>query len=740
MTEANCVVITNDDGELTIAPLTRENFHKEKNGIIVLSSKNILSKSPYVDKELSSTASEDNVIFFYRHNKYIYLENEKRFLSLRSNLTLYTNSEIHTNFKSGIHKLVDYNYQLNKFDFNSINLKARSFIYLLMLQLLHPFYAYQLVTVAIWIKTEYTEFLAIILFFFVISVLMNTYQNYINHNMVIRLNILQQCNIVRILDETNDKFFLNRKLDSLKNSSEYIVPGDIIELRENETAPCDCILLEGFCTVNESDLTGESNVVIKMPLPNDNTVFKFDSKNNSLIFSGTKIDKIEYFNGKLVALVVNTGFNTIRGNLIQSILFPKTTNFKFYRDIFLFLIPMLLIYITNLIFIKKISAGKEHAGQDLIDKALDTLTIVFPPILPLTMSFTSFYYHYNLNKKNISCINDTRLNAAGLVNIIVFDKTGTLTEEGLDLVGFQTTRITNKGLETCVEMDEAETSGKIYNAVHKELWKEICNSKSAFGDMANPEYLYDYRYNIVYFTECLACCHTVDKLKENSFGDTIDLKILESIKWHQIRSNLDNQNDINTFRYSMIPRNAHFINEHLIINGTKNNFFADKKFSITIIKRFQFYSIYQSMSVIVKNNFDNRHRYFIKGAPEKIHLLCKADSIPIDYDKVLSEHTNKGYRILACASKFLPNGDYEKENERNKFDSELTFLGFIIFRNKLKRDTRTVVSKLVENNCKLVMSTGDNPYTSISIGKEANFFDQSCLVYLIDYDDNKFKL
>jgi cation-transporting ATPase 13A2 len=726
-------VITDDEGKKIIAPLVRQNFHKEKQGIIVLSSKEVIKSSLYVDKELFSTPCEVNTAFVFRYNKYIYLENDNLFMPLRSNLPLYTHTEIHSHFKNGMKKLIEYNYQLNKFDFNVIDLKPRSFIYILIMQILHPFYAYQVVSVAIWIKTGYTQFLAIICFFFVISILMNTYQNYINYNRVLRFNKVQQCNILRTLDEPYDKLFMNRKLDTMNNSSEFVVPGDLIELKENEIVPCDCILLDGYCTVNESDLTGESNVVIKMPLPNDNTMFKFDSKSNSLIYSGTRIDKIEYYNGKLTALVVNTGFNTIRGNLIQSILFPKRTNFKFYKDIFIFLIPMLMIYIGNLIIIKWISDGKDHAGYSLFQKALDTLTIVFPPILPLTMSFTSFYYHYNLNKKNISCINDTRLNAAGLANVIIFDKTGTLTEEGLDLVGFQTTKV----VADVIEMDEVEETGKTYNALHRELWKEICNSKIATG-IESPEYLGNSRYNLLYFTECLACCHSVDKLKENTFGEMVDLIILENLKWHQVRSGED-PTGLNN-KYIMIPRNGHFINEHLIVGGQSNNYFANKKFSITIIKRFRFYSTFQSMSVIVKNNFDDTYRYFIKGAPEKIHLLCKSDTIPVDYDKALSEHTNKGYRILACATKLLPEGSYENINERSKYDSELTFLGFIIFRNKLKKDSRAVVSKLLENHCKLVMSTGDNPYTSISIGKEANFFDHNTLIYLIDFEEHLFKL
>ena len=45
------------------------------------------------------------------------------------------------------------------------------------------------------------------------------------------------------------------------------------------------------------------------------------------------------------------------------------------------------------------------------------------------------------------------------------------------------------------------------------------------------------------------------------------------------------------------------------------------------------------MAVVCKNSFDNKHRVFVKGAPEKIKTLSKAQTIPADYDQVLDQYT-----------------------------------------------------------------------------------------------------
>jgi len=45
------------------------------------------------------------------------------------------------------------------------------------------------------------------------------------------------------------------------------------------------------------------------------------------------------------------------------------------------------------------------------------------------------------------------------------------------------------------------------------------------------------------------------------------------------------------------------------------------------------------MSVITRNNLDESYRYFIKGAPEKIILICDERTLPSTFDKTLAEYT-----------------------------------------------------------------------------------------------------
>ena len=72
-------------------------------------------------------------------------------------------------------------------------------------------------------------------------------------------------------------------------SSLHILPGDLIEIPDGGVMPCDLILLNGSCIVNEAMLTGESIPVMKIGLPfNNNRYNANDDGRMSTIFAGTK--------------------------------------------------------------------------------------------------------------------------------------------------------------------------------------------------------------------------------------------------------------------------------------------------------------------------------------------------------------------------------------------------------------------------------------------------------------------
>lgn len=170
-------------------------------------------------------------------------------------------------------------------------------------------------------------------------------------------------------------------------------------------------------------------------------------------------------------------------------------------------------------------------------------------------------------------------------------------------------------------------------------------------------------------------------------------------------------------------------------NFNKNNY---RRYKLTTIKRYEFSSKFQSTSVIVRNNLDESYRFFIKGAPEKIIQICNKSSIPDEFSEELTNHTQHGLRVIACATKPLTELQLNKKlDDREEFENNLIFLGFIVFKNKLKRDTKQVIKELINANLNIIMATGDNPFTSISVAQECGLISNKSEIIFCNLESNK---
>jgi cation-transporting P-type ATPase 13A2 len=135
------------------------------------------------------------------------------------------------------------------------------------------------------------------------------------------------------------------------------------------------------------------------------------------------------------------------------------------------------------------------------------------------------------------------------------------------------------------------------------------------------------------------------------------------------------------------------------------------------------------MSIIAKNYLDDQcpYQFFVKGSPEKIKELSVASSLPADFDTILNEYTERGYRVIALAHRVPPQGaSYEQlmTIPREDVEKELTFLGFLIMQNKLKSATIKALAELNEADIRTIMATGDNMLTAISVGRKCGIVQE----------------
>ncbi|KAL4902464.1 hypothetical protein BDW74DRAFT_158641 [Aspergillus multicolor] len=558
---------------------------------------------------------------------------------------------------------------------NAIDIQQKSLIQLLTDEAFHPFYVFQLASLVLWSLDTYYYYAACI---FMISVFS------------IGTTVVETTATTRRLKEMSH---FECGIRVLRNgfwrsvTSQELVPGDVFEVSDPSLnqVPCDCILLSGDCIVNESMLTGESVPVSKSPLTDD----ALDDLNLSapsvhpnvakhFLFNGTKIIRARRPHGVdddeaiALAIVMRTGFLTTKGALIRSMLFPKPSGFKFYRDSFRYISVMGIIAILGFVasFVNFVRLGLSWGL--IIVRALDLITIVVPPALPATLTIGTNFALSRLKRKNIFCISPQRVNVGGKLDVVCFDKTGTLTEDGLDVLGIRVMTLDQR-LSELMSDARALPIGSAANAIIR----------------------------------IMATCHSLRVVDDELLGDPLDVKMFQFTGWSFQEGGGQAHGHPNPDNETIVPSIARSPSEGQAVE-------------LGILRSFEFVSQLRRASVIVRQFGDNGATIFVKGAPESVKDICLPESLPSDFEDILAHYTHNGYRVIACAARYEQRLSWMKTQKMARADAEskLMFIGFIVFENKLKPKSSETIAELNQANIRTIMCTGDNILTAVSVARE----------------------
>ncbi|XP_050819826.1 probable cation-transporting ATPase 13A5 isoform X3 [Gopherus flavomarginatus] len=563
---------------------------------------------------------------------------------------------------------------------NAIEVEIRPIWKLLFKEILNPFYVFQTFTLTLWLSQGYVEYSVAIIILSVISIGLTVYD--LRQQSVKLHDLVEEHNKVQVTACTKDE-------GCKKLESHYLVPGDILVLeRKQHSLPCDAILIDGGCIVDEGMLTGESIPVTKTPLPHmENTkpwkTHSAEDYRRHVLFCGTEVIQTKPTGkGPVRAVVLQTGFNTAKGDLVRSILYPKPMNFKLYRDAFKFIIILTLIGVLGLIYTVCVYVQHKKPVAETVAMALLLFTVSVPPAIPAALTTGIVYAQKRLKNKKIFCISPQRINICGQINLVCFDKTGTLTEDGLD------------------------------------LWGLIPSEGSRFQNV----YSFASGTPLPWGLPCgaMASCHSLIVLDEKIQGDPLDRKMFECTCWEMEDSSTAHSK-------TAVPDTS------VIVKPGPNTRNAPVD-GIAILRQFPFSSGLQRMSVITQQLGKDQYDLYMKGAPEMVTSFCRPETVPIDFIKELKVYTTQGFRVIALAHRALNMGkDVELDNlEREEVESDLTFLGLLIMENRLKAETKPVLEELSTARIRSVMITGDNLQTAVTVAKNSGMISKTSKVILIE--------
>ena len=89
-------------------------------------------------------------------------------------------------------------------------------------------------------------------------------------------------------------------------------------------------------------------------------------------------------------------------------------------------------------------------------------------------------------------------------------------------------------------------------------------------------------------------------------------------------------------------------------------------------------------SNIVKEMNDKFYKIYSEGEPEFMKTICKKETIPDNYDEIISRNKTEGNEIMSiCGKKVKMNYLQCQRIERQKCESNMIFLGFVFYKKTL---------------------------------------------------------
>ena len=553
---------------------------------------------------------------------------------------------------------------------NLIDVPVKSYLQLFIEEILNPFYIFQLFSIAIWILVSYYYYAGAVLLISAVSIALSLYQT--------RKNMVQLKNMIAFSCSVT----VHRGLVIHPNTpSHAIYPGDVIEIpRTGFKVPCDCALISGNAIVNESMLTGESVPVFKTPLPCDpDQLYSVSANKRQTLFNGTQVIQTRNLpNSKVLAFVLRTGYSTSKGELVRSILFPRPTRLRFYRQSLKFLVFLIVLGAIGMLYTLIYESIKGEEPFTIFLYMSDLFTTAVPPSLPAAMTVGVIYALARLKKKEIFCISPQRINVCGKIKCACFDKTGTLTEDGLDFWG-----VVPAGGEP----------------VHE------------------PRVL-----GVTPLTIAMSCCHTLTLINGQLVGDSVDINMFRATGWEFEEP----QEETNRF--------------DLLVPALVRAPASVCSFEAGILHQYPFSSELQRMSVVVKSLREDQPENLVlyaKGSPEIIASLSLPESLPTDFNQVLALYTNKGLRVLAFAYKEVTVPWHKISRvPRQEMEQGLNFLGLLLMQNKLKPVTTNVIRELNTADIRSVMITGDNLLTAVNVAFGCELIRPRTEVFIISINES----
>ena len=757
--ECDFFLVENIYGQYTICV---KNHKKSKNNDFETNSELVEEKvisSPLINNNKSQYYIAKNLTYSFKYNSmnYEYDLDTNEIIPVYMNLSKMTNKGIISYFSEGLSSQnivtkFEERYGKNEYRINPQLLN----IYFKRVET-PSFIIIFLVGIAELVLKDYASFIIKVVFIAFIFLHHFLYVRNIANNIYKNENTLDGENKIRV----KRKYLLDDSNFYKEINNQDLLPGDIIYLKLNDIVPCDCLIIEGECIVNQSSLNGNLDIFKKISLIENNELFNYQNNQINILLHGMKIVKTfsKIKEGYISVLCLNTGANTYKANFYSNILYSEMK--KNYKNIYSFFGDdrKIIFVVIIILFIGSIFIGFAYTYSLKVTMHLETLKGLiiscfvrslfksFMPVYFITHSMVLISNLYYLKQHNIFCYDKSRLLHTFNINTIFFSKANILCEDILEVCSYN---------PICINFQKhSKINYRTYNENHwKELNIQLLNYYKDYifktkyqyiksdntkrenrGSLRMKNYeLNEAKYNkesfhyTTLFLECLLSCNNLEKINNEIFGNTIDVKIFNNFKWDMKtydsnsyeEENKNNDNDDKIFYFNEIKR------EKTKYDFDHDSNLIDKKIS-DIFPR-NYYKITETVKMETKSQKNWRKlktKYFNKFEFKKSELNndnLKANNININPILEDLSQTNINSYKLRIYKRFIKNG---------------TLISSAIVYNFITKELRFMTKGVPEDllsKCD-INSLPDNIEKSISLIRKNGYIVIVCATKLIDLDE-----
>lgn len=630
-----------------------------------------------------------------------------------------------------------------KFGLNKFEIAMPEFFDLFIEQVIRPMCVFQLFCQGLWLLDEAWTFALFGLFSIMGMEATSVFSR------------LKHIKTIRGMGNKSFDVFVYRDREWTKITTEQLLPGDIMSVKLHDGAggdviPCDCLILRGTAVVNEATLTGESIPQMKEEAHVDDEEEVLDIKNThkmNVLFGGTSLiqftgreeDEKALSNSNnnnrsnrditpdkgLLCYVLRTGFSSSQGKLVQMIEFSSNSNNRSSGDPehlkeSFYLIGLLLIFAiiaSSYVMYYSVntvdSKGKKRTRYQLLIRCIIIVTSVVPSDLPMQLALAVNASLMQLMRKSVFCTEPFRVPMAGRVDCCFFDKTGTITTDEMEAVG----------------------------SVDPSL-----KGKDSLG-------LQSSKATNLHACRVIAGCHSLLEVGDKITGDPIETAALRAIGWdydHKTstsfpvfgpRQQPKKEGEVET---EQSKKRALEKQEKLAMKKEewiKLRSWGAQPQKVRILRRYHFESRLQRMSVLAVIN-DKERQVLVKGSPEAIGKLLL--EVPENYQETYTKLVKEGRRVIALAYRDITQetaGINERELQTTKTrewaEKSLIFAGFFAFQCLTRKDSKTIITDLIQSNHSVFMITGDNILTAIHVGCEVGLTREKSKVLILHESKQK---